>query len=188
MVILLQAADRDQSVAHPHHLGAAFGRNAGDLFAAGLEDLGHHVDRGGIETSADPHHKGIEERQGQRDGQNDLHALPRYAVDGNAPAQFLHRGVEHVQTDAAPGEIGHGLSRREAGLKDHLPQGGVVRFLLGPEQPALARMSQNPSTVETTPIIGDRDLNVAADRRRSEGDAPLARFAERLAVAGASRP
>ena len=121
----------------------------------------------------------IDQRRDDGEGQRNFDREGRagadrgFEVDGAADRVDI--GLDDVHADAAAGDAGDGIGGREAGAEDEfvdLRVGHSVEIGLAGE-PGLGGLAADPVGVETAPVIGDLDDDVAAFVIGGDGDRAL---------------
>ena len=122
-------------------------------------DLGNHES-----LAAAGDHQAGNDGQRERNLELDRGAFAGPAEDIDDAADLLDVGLHDVHADAAPGNVGHGLRRRKAGLEDQVQRLAVAQLLrlFGPQKPFLDGLLLDPRDVNPGPVVADFDVDLPA--------------------------
>jgi hypothetical protein len=118
----------------------------------------------GVALAADPRHQAAEHAEGdrQRDDEAGAGAALRAHLDG--AAEVLDDGLDHVETDAAPGGLGDLRARGEAGCEEQAQQLLAGDDGVGGEHAARDRRRAQRVLVDARAVVGDLDDHGRARR------------------------
>src|SRR6266567_6625285 len=155
---IAQAQQRQHLPAQIHVSAFAHPRR---IFGRELHAFDDHLQRHHVAGAPDAHQEAVDDRQ--REGQADRNraALAFCAVDADAAAQRFHVATDHVQPDAAPGDIGDLFRRGESRLHDETQDFLIAQDLTWRGDPALDGTSENLLAVQPAAVVRHFDHDAA---------------------------
>ena len=144
----------------------------------------------GIGLAGDLDEQGTDDRHGDRQLEHEPRSLAGPAGDADRAAHCVHHALNHVEPDAAAGDLGDLLLGREPGQEEEIEQLGLAQpgSHRGGGQSALDDLGAEPLQVDATAVVGKDDLEHPRAMARLQADGPHGGLPAARRSSGVSRP